>query len=255
LDIVGSVLEGVWNAIAAGNWELAAKIMWKAIQIAWQAGIGKVMVTWTQSKMGVLEIFDSIITGIRSIWNNVTTWIADKIAWIIGGVSQLIESITGFQLVADTTMADMRKSIQEDNAIFQQQLEEGRARRINERDQAVMQVKQQYDTGQLQGELDELSKLTKQAADERAEAEIKAIEKKEFQKQQFDLDIEDLMNQASGSTAKAEAVVGTFSGATAGQQVGATGVMNDIAKSNREIAEAAKKTEKNTREYKHWFAT
>jgi hypothetical protein len=197
--------------------------------------------------MGVFEIFDSLITGIRSIWNNITTWIADKIAWIIGGVSKLIESITGFQLVADTTMADMRKAIQEDNAAYQQQIQEGRTRRTNERDQAVMDVQQQYDTSGLQGELDELNKLTKQAAQERATAEVEAAQKKEFQKQQFELDTEDLMAQASGSTGKADAVLGTFSGATAGQQIGATSVWGDIAKSNRDIADASRKTEKNTR--------
>lgn len=255
LGIVGGVLQGVWDAIAAGNWELAAQIMWKALQIAWQAGIGKIMTIWTGFKMGVFEIFDSLITGIRSIWNNITTWIADKIAWIIGGVSKLIESITGFQLIADTTMADMRKAIQEDNAAFQQQLQEGRARRTNERDQAVMQVKQQYDTSGLQGELDELNKLTKQAAQERATAEVEAAQQKEFQKQAFELDTEDLMAQAAGSTGKADAVLGTFSGATAGQQIGASSVWGDIAKSNREIADAVKKTEKNTREKAGWFAT
>ena len=63
------------------------------------------------------------------------------------------------------------------------------------------------------------------------------------------------MAQAAGSTGKADAVLGTFSGATAGQQIGATSVWNDIAKSNREIAEASRKTEKNTREKAGWFAT
>lgn len=106
-----ATLGGMKDALAAGDWKLAAEVLWKSLKLAWAEGTAYLLRHWTDFKFGAARIFSELWTGIRVIWaeataailhawNNVTTgimsaWdkasttIAKGIGWIIAKVEGL----------------------------------------------------------------------------------------------------------------------------------------------------------------------
>lgn len=62
---------GIKNALAAGDWKLAADVAWAGLRVAWLQGIAPLKQAWTDFKFSFLEIGYSAFYGIQEVWETV----------------------------------------------------------------------------------------------------------------------------------------------------------------------------------------
>lgn len=62
---------GIKNALAAGDWKLAADIAWAGLKVAWLQGIAPLKQAWTDFKFSFMEIGYSAFYGIQEVWETV----------------------------------------------------------------------------------------------------------------------------------------------------------------------------------------
>jgi hypothetical protein len=78
------VFEGIQNAMKAGNFQLAATILWQGLQIAWLKGTADIASSWNTALTGMLDSLDNMLQTFRSKWNNVSGWLADRMLDLTG---------------------------------------------------------------------------------------------------------------------------------------------------------------------------
>lgn len=167
-----AVFGGIRDAIAAGDWQLAAQILWKGLEVVWQTGIGAVMGYWIDFKSGIIDVFSSVVPGIRSIWSTITSGIAKELVTVIDLINNVSESLLGVQAIAIDT-AGIKRSLDESEEEFQEKLVNERNAREKKRLEEADAEKEKFAATELQRELDT---LVKTAAERRAAAENEAEE-------------------------------------------------------------------------------
>lgn len=145
-----AVFGGVYDSIAAGDWSGAAKILWTALQIAFNTGVGSLRLLW----------FDFTNWFVES-WDSTTMGIAKGLLWLIDKANQASEALTGYKILE----IDVEQAVQN--------IDQDRQRRDKQRDQQRADVAAAYATDALQSELDG---LVQAAADRRAEFEAAKLE-------------------------------------------------------------------------------
>ena len=159
------VFGGIYDAIVAGDWALAGNIMWTALKIAWQTGIGGLLGLWVNFKFSMFSIFDVLVTGFRSKWNSVSTFLAKGIIWLIDKANAASEALTGAKLI-DLDTAAMSKMIDQNNERFQKQIVNDQVKREQERIQQIAEQKKKLGTEELKAEL---AQMVSQAQEKRAQ--------------------------------------------------------------------------------------
>ncbi len=79
---------GIGAALASGDLALAAQILWLTLKLEWTKGINFLSDKWETFGKDMLDAFDETVTGIRSMWNEASTWLAKK----------FVESAAGWKL-------------------------------------------------------------------------------------------------------------------------------------------------------------
>lgn len=79
-DIAGTTLDGVRDALAAGDWKLAAQVGWAGIKASWLRGTRALREAWIGFKFGVMNIAGQMWDGMRKGWTRLTSW--TKKAWL-----------------------------------------------------------------------------------------------------------------------------------------------------------------------------
>ncbi len=67
----GGILKGMSDALAAGDVELAAEILWLGLQSVWQAGIVKIKNLWLDLKEFTLKTMTRLATELVRIWDTI----------------------------------------------------------------------------------------------------------------------------------------------------------------------------------------
>jgi TP901 family phage tail tape measure protein len=73
-DVAGIAFDGVKDALAAGDWGLAAKIGWSGIKAAWTSGVNVLREAWIGFKSVFMNSMTDIATGTKKAWTSVQTW-------------------------------------------------------------------------------------------------------------------------------------------------------------------------------------
>lgn len=76
----GDTLQGMKDALAAGDFQLAAKVLWTSLKLAWVKGTEFLKRKWIEFKFAAAEIWTEIWNGIRVMWAEAsaavaTTWV------------------------------------------------------------------------------------------------------------------------------------------------------------------------------------
>lgn len=93
-DIAGPVFKGIQDAMAGGDFTLAATILWEGIQLAWVKGTADISSTFTEAFNGMMNMLDGWIATFRSKWNDVSGWIADGMLDLMGTFDSSFDSET-----------------------------------------------------------------------------------------------------------------------------------------------------------------
>lgn len=180
LDWSTSVFGGIYSAIAGGEWALAGDILWAALNVAWVNGIAGIMSLWIDFKFGMFSVFDTIVTGIRSAWQNLQGYLTSAILFLTDQINGISEAITGVAAIDLDTDA-VRAQIRSDDARFQETLNSDRTKREMARLDQIAAAKKKLGTEAAEKELDDLLKLSQAKQVEReavAQAEREAAEER-----------------------------------------------------------------------------
>lgn len=78
----------IHDALLAGQWSAAARVMWAAIQLAFAHGIGWITAKWIDMKHALAEVFVDLAASVQKIWAGLT-------AAIVKGLTDAITSAIG----------------------------------------------------------------------------------------------------------------------------------------------------------------
>ena len=66
------MMQGIADAIVAGNVMLAAEILWAGLQLLWLKGTQDLSMAWVQVQFEALRVFDAIYFGAAQLWNKLS---------------------------------------------------------------------------------------------------------------------------------------------------------------------------------------
>lgn len=104
LDFVMPVVQGIKDALSAGDLVLAGKILWSGLELAWLSGTRKLREIWVGFRVAMLNVFDGLITSLRQAWNSAIGWIAEKLLYLYSLVDRSFDyASAAAQLAKDTS--------------------------------------------------------------------------------------------------------------------------------------------------------
>lgn len=161
-EFVGPIIEGIRDALAAGDVRLAAKILWQGIQLAFRIGVLKVMEIWQGFKTSALATFDALIVGIRKRWNSASTFLARGMLKLAGLIDRSFD--------ADQAIAVLEEDASRFGARLDAEAEE-RARARKEAGEAAIRAAE-VKMNQARAELDKLTAEARRARELKESGEL-----------------------------------------------------------------------------------
>lgn len=156
-EVALDAFEGISNALAAGDLQLAAKILWLTLSVLWQEGIQELNVRWQEWKSFFLQVaneathdlailfsdswaeiqntwfrtvgflqdgWDLFVTGVRDAWQSVVTFIADKILYVMSLFDESLDRAgAANQLAADAARDSQTRNRERDQRIIAREQE------------------------------------------------------------------------------------------------------------------------------------
>ncbi len=102
-DIVGPVFQGIQDAMKAGDFQLAAEILWLGIQVAWMKGTADIRAAWDSWLNGMLGAIDGFIVKFRQKWNEVSGFLADRMLEAYGVFDETFDAEQAKRMRAEDT--------------------------------------------------------------------------------------------------------------------------------------------------------
>ncbi len=102
-EIAGPVFKGIQDAMAGGDFTLAATILWEGLQIAWLKGTADIASTFRTALNGMMTVLDGWIATFRSKWNDVSGTIADMMLDLMGTFDKSFDSTTAKRMRQEDT--------------------------------------------------------------------------------------------------------------------------------------------------------
>jgi hypothetical protein len=102
-EIAGPVFKGIQDAMAGGDFTLAATILWEGLQIAWLKGTADIASTFRTALNGMMGVLDGWIATFRSKWNDVSGTIADMMLDLMGTFDKSFDATTAKRMRQEDT--------------------------------------------------------------------------------------------------------------------------------------------------------
>ena len=112
-DTAETAFGGVKDAMAAGDWGLAAKIGWTGIKTAWMQGVNIIKEAWIGFKSVFMNSMTDIASASKKAWTSVQTWFKkgwNNIKAMFGGADRSAMDAANRKL--DSEAARRRKEIE-----------------------------------------------------------------------------------------------------------------------------------------------
>ena len=202
-DIVGPVFQGIQDAMKAGDFQLAAEILWLGIQVAWMKGTADIRAAWDSWLNGMLGAIDGFIVKFRQKWNEVSGFLADR----------MLEAYGVFDETFDAEQAKRMRA--EDTARQNKSFADGGANRAAGRDAAAEANLKEREAAiaKLEAQLSESTAKAAAAAAEAAETTIDTTLADTEEATKPELPSSPQAAQADNQLGKAsDSMRGTFSG-------------------------------------------
>ncbi len=84
------------NALSAGDWALAAQILWTTLQLEWAKGIGELKLAWNSIKAPILSVWNAVVYGILEAWEIGKAGIEDGWAHTLGFLTRTFSTFKAF---------------------------------------------------------------------------------------------------------------------------------------------------------------
>ncbi len=90
-----AAFKGIGDALAAGDIQLAGRILWLSLKLAFQEGVNSLLALWLDLKHGILDVWIGVKAGLLKTWQ--TLWFALKEIAIRNGIAEPL--LDGFHLI------------------------------------------------------------------------------------------------------------------------------------------------------------
>jgi len=253
-DIALTSFDAIKNALAAGDWAAAAKVLWLGIKLAWMQGIQPLEELWAAFKnvvadswsslwWGMVEVFDTVIYGIQYGWNATMKLIGDSFNDVIGWMMKKWIQFKGLfdsdinvdaeiaQIDRENTDRQNKRQQELDTLTQQHEATRNGIGRIQNQEEADNATKASDEIDRVSKELEDAKKAWQEAVDEAKAATPPAV--KEASRQLESVPIDEI-------TAKTT-IQGSFY-ADALRSLSAGGAADRTAKATEEISKNTKKT-------------
>jgi TP901 family phage tail tape measure protein len=94
-DTARAAFKGIGDALAAGDMQLAARILWLSLKLVFQKGASSLLAIWLDLKNGILNVWISAKATLLKTWQ--TLWFALKEIAIKNGIAEPL--LEGFHLI------------------------------------------------------------------------------------------------------------------------------------------------------------
>jgi hypothetical protein len=119
---IKSIVGGIFDALVAGNWELAGKIVIAALKLAWQTGIGGLKLLWVDFKTWILKMLATVADAIADFLGPLGKWL---------GLEDFAKEVkTGADLLRNEQQDSVGKKTLAAQAELDKLLAEARAARV-----------------------------------------------------------------------------------------------------------------------------
>jgi hypothetical protein len=99
MDFVGPIVQGIKDALSAGDMALAADVAWLGIKVAFQHGKNLVLGVWREFTTGLMQFFDDAAQHIIAGWRKLNTTIAEQLIKL-GGKLGLLGNLSTESVIA-----------------------------------------------------------------------------------------------------------------------------------------------------------
>jgi len=90
------VLGGIRDALAAGDIEAAAEVLWAGLQVLWLKGTLRLRKLWVDLRTGLVSGFVTARAQLEQIWNDLTSFLATRWINMIAGLRSLWVRFSAF---------------------------------------------------------------------------------------------------------------------------------------------------------------
>ena len=102
VDHVRPAIQGITDAIAMGNWDLAFKIAWAQVHLTFVKAVRPLVETWAKFVFGLKVMWATAVNKIKSIWLTVVNAMAKGAIYVLGKIrGWSAEAVKGMQDVLD----------------------------------------------------------------------------------------------------------------------------------------------------------
>ena len=133
------------NAMAAGDMELAAKILWSTLKLQWQRGVNFLRQKWfewgeqflrigTDAAFGLASVFNNVWANLRVGWGDLVSWLSMRFIDFGGSVMRTWNTVSGFIRKA---WAKVKAAVTGTSAAADVQRIEAETRAANQRESSI----------------------------------------------------------------------------------------------------------------------
>lgn len=253
-DIALTSFDAIKNALAAGDWAAAAKVLWLGIKLAWMQGIQPLEELWAAFKnvvadnwsslwWGMVDVFDTVIYGIEYGWNSTMKFIGDSFNDVIGYMMKKWIQFKGLfdsdinvdaevaQIDRENTDRQNKRQQELDTLTQQHDATRNGINRIQNQEQADNATKAADEIDRIAKELEDAKKAWQEAVNEAKAATPPAV--KEASRQLESVPIDEITSKTT--------IQGSFY-ADSLRSLSAGGAADRTAKATEEISKNTKKT-------------
>lgn len=125
------VFGGIKDALAAGDIQMAAMILWKALTVIFMSGVVKLREIWEGFRLTAMQTFSGLITGIKTAWVLMTGFIAEKFADAMGAMINMVTPLLDVLEKVAPQLASELKLIAESPELIKQGIKDDTAAKLN----------------------------------------------------------------------------------------------------------------------------
>ena len=242
-DAATTTFASIGSALMAGRWDLAGAIIMAKLKLAIQTGWNNIKFIWTATTIGLMGIFESMGSSIRSTWRTMIfglakwiLWLGEKLGLLDKGTGKMIEQMQAEAQTADDKALATREAAR--YAAAQEQLDRARASETDLKNQ-ITSLEAEAGAAAANAPT-----LEERATSARAKLDRLTAPKPDEEKPLVDADKLDQLKAASANGQKAVgklASTGTFSAAAAATMGIGTKPLEETARNTAALLSVAKK--------------
>jgi len=103
-EITSKTFGAIKAALAGGDIQLAAKILWLGLKMVWTSGVNNIKEIWYGFQAVFFDAWEATVGKVTEIWRAAVAWISKGVGWIMEKIG-MIEDLEQFNKIIDEGVA------------------------------------------------------------------------------------------------------------------------------------------------------